>query len=34
MNTTDLIGYIAGFLTAITFLPQVIKSWKENGKKE
>ena len=34
MNTTDLIGYVAGFLTAITFLPQVIKSWKEKSAKD
>jgi len=24
----DLIGYMAGFLTIISFLPQVVKSWR------
>jgi MtN3 and saliva related transmembrane protein len=28
METTILIGYLAGTLTTISFLPQVIRSWK------
>ena len=28
MNWIDVVGYSAGVLTAITFLPQVIKTWK------
>ena len=28
MDTTILIGYMAGTLTTISFLPQVIRSWK------
>ena len=28
MNWIDVVGYSAGVLTAVTFLPQVIKTWK------
>jgi MtN3 and saliva related transmembrane protein len=28
METTILIGYMAGTLTTISFLPQVVRSWK------
>jgi len=28
MDTITLIGYIAGTLTTMSFLPQVIRSWK------
>lgn len=28
MNWTDVVGYSAGILSAITFLPQVIKTWR------
>ena len=28
MDTTILIGYMAGTLTTISFLPQVIRSWR------
>jgi MtN3 and saliva related transmembrane protein len=28
MNTTELIGFIAAFLTTAAFLPQVYKTWK------
>lgn len=28
MNTTTMLGYFAGFLTTISFLPQVVKTWK------
>ena len=24
----DLVGYLAGFLTVVTFMPQAIKSWR------
>jgi MtN3 and saliva related transmembrane protein len=28
MNHIDLIGYLGSFLTSITFIPQVYKTWK------
>jgi MtN3 and saliva related transmembrane protein len=28
MNHIDLIGYFGSFLTSITFIPQVYKTWK------
>ncbi len=28
MNYIDLIGYFGSFLTSITFIPQVYKTWK------
>ena len=28
MNTTNIIGYFAAFLTTVAFLPQAIHSWK------
>lgn len=28
MNWIDIVGYTAGILSAITFLPQVIKTWR------
>ncbi|PKO45106.1 MAG: hypothetical protein CVU29_09130 [Betaproteobacteria bacterium HGW-Betaproteobacteria-22] len=28
MNTSDLIGYIAAFLTTLAFVPQAHQSWK------
>ena len=28
MDTITLIGYFAGTLTTVSFLPQVIRSWK------
>ena len=28
MDTTIIIGYIAGLLTTVSFVPQVIRSWK------
>lgn len=33
MNGVDLLGYAACFVTALTFLPQVIKTWKEKSAK-
>ena len=34
MDTTLLIGYIAGTLTTISFLPQVIRTWKMRETKD
>ncbi len=31
MNTTTMLGYFAGFLTTISFLPQVVKTWKSRS---
>jgi len=28
MSTVTMLGYFAGFLTTISFLPQVVKTWK------
>ena len=28
MNPVDILGYAAGAITTLTFLPQVIKTWK------
>jgi len=30
-NQVQLIGYIGSFLTSVTFIPQVIKSWKSKS---
>lgn len=34
MTAAEILGYTAGFLTAITFLPQVLKSWKEKSARD
>ncbi|HPG09990.1 MAG TPA: SemiSWEET transporter [Chitinophagaceae bacterium] len=34
MSSADIMGYAAGALTAFTFLPQVIKTWREKAAKE
>lgn len=34
MDTTLIIGYIAGTLTTISFLPQVIRTWKMRETKD
>lgn len=34
MNTTQLLGLIAGGCTTIAFLPQVIKTWKSRSAKD
>lgn len=34
MSNADVIGYIAGAITTFTFLPQVIKTWKEKSAKD
>jgi MtN3 and saliva related transmembrane protein len=31
MNTTTMLGFLAGFLTTISFLPQVLKTWKSRS---
>ena len=31
MSVTDFFGYAAGLTTALMFLPQVIKTWKEKS---
>lgn len=31
MNWIELIGYIGSFLTSITFIPQVYKSWQSKS---
>ena len=28
MSTTTVVGFFAGFLTTVSFLPQVVKTWK------
>lgn len=34
MNFAEILGYAAGALTAITFLPQVLKTWKERSARD
>ena len=34
MSFVDILGYTAGFVTSLTFLPQVIKTWKEKSAKD
>jgi len=34
MNSVELIGLVAGILTTISFLPQVIKTWKTRSAKD
>ncbi|ULT43778.1 SemiSWEET family transporter [Niabella defluvii] len=34
MEFVDVLGYIAGLLTTLTFLPQVIKTVKEKSAKD
>lgn len=34
MDTTNLIGLAAGFLTTIAFIPQVLKIWKAKSAKD
>lgn len=34
MSAADILGYAAGALTAFTFLPQVLKTWKEKSAKD
>jgi MtN3 and saliva related transmembrane protein len=34
MTAVDILGYAAGAVTAFTFLPQVVKTWKEKSAKD
>ncbi len=34
MTGVDVLGYSAGFITTLTFLPQVIKTYKEKSAKD
>jgi MtN3 and saliva related transmembrane protein len=34
MTATDIVGYSAGAFTALTFLPQVVKTWRERSAKD
>jgi MtN3 and saliva related transmembrane protein len=34
MALVDIVGYTAGAITSCTFLPQVIKTWKERSAKD
>lgn len=34
MTAAEILGYAAGALTAITFLPQVIKTWRDRSAKD
>jgi MtN3 and saliva related transmembrane protein len=34
MTAVDGLGYAAGAITALTFLPQVIKTWKEKSARD
>ncbi len=34
MEFVDILGYSAGAITSLTFLPQVIKTWKEKSAKD
>ena len=31
MSVTTMVGFFAGFLTTISFLPQVVKTWKSRS---
>ncbi len=34
MGFTEILGYSAGVITTLTFLPQVIKTWKERSARD
>ena len=34
MNGIEILGYTAGAITTLTFLPQVIKTWKNKSAKD
>lgn len=34
MSGVEILGYSAGAITSLTFLPQVIKTWKERSAKD
>ncbi len=33
MSGVDILGYSAGAITTLTFLPQIVKTWKERSAK-
>ena len=34
LSGVDVLGYVAGLITAFTFLPQVLKTWKTKSAKD
>jgi len=34
MTGVDILGYAAGAITSLTFLPQVLKTWKDKSAKD
>ena len=34
LSGVDVLGYLAGLITAFTFLPQVLKTWKTKSAKD
>lgn len=34
MNAAEILGYAAGAVTAFTFMPQVIKTWREKSARD
>ena len=34
MNPTDLLGLVAGFLTTLAFVPQLVKIWRSRSAKD
>lgn len=34
MSAADILGYTAGAITSLTFLPQVLKTWKAKSAKD
>lgn len=34
MNATEWLGYVAGTISTLTFLPQVVKTWKTKSAKD
>ena len=34
LSGVDILGYVAGLITAFTFLPQVLKTWKTKSAKD
>ena len=34
MSNAEVLGYVAGAVTTFTFLPQVIKTWKDKSAKD
>lgn len=34
MNLTEILGLIAGFLTTMSFIPQVVKTWRSRSARD